>query len=91
MDADMTCKHFNFKANANIARLEDSGRFMCELKIECSDCNKPFQFLGVEPGLNLNGCTVSLDGLELNIAICPEGQRPNPLQGLQGYTIRNQN
>ena len=51
----------------------------------------PFQFLGLPPGLNLEGATVSIDGLEANIAICPRGQRPNPMQGLMGYELRGFN
>jgi hypothetical protein len=81
------CAHLNFEASAKIARLEDSGQFMCELTVHCSDCGLPFQFLGLEPGLDLNGARVSIDGLELNAAICPQGSRPNPLQSM-AYGIR---
>lgn len=74
------CEHKNFAAKVRVARLEDSGRFMAEIRITCQDCGKPFQFLGLEPGLDLDGARVSIDGLEANIAICPEGARPSPLQ-----------
>jgi hypothetical protein len=84
----MSCKHFNFGFDCKIARLEDSGRFMLEVTVRCTDCGKAFQFLGQKPGLNFDGATVSLDGLELNIGICPEGTRPSPLQGmLRGYDV----
>lgn len=83
----MTCKHLNFHAAAKIARLEDSGRFMCELTVKCSDCDLPFQFLGLEPGLDLNGARVSIDGLELNVGICPRGARPSPIQ-VMGFDIK---
>lgn len=85
------CPHMNFGADCRVARLEDSGRFMLEVSVRCLDCGQPFQFLGLPPGLKLNGATVSLDGLEANIAICPQGARPNPLQGLQGYTVEGFN
>lgn len=74
------CKHHNFAARVGVARLEDIGRFMAEITVRCTDCDTPFQFLGLEPGLNLQGATCSIDGLEANIAIVPQGARPNPLQ-----------
>lgn len=86
-----SCKHMQFDAQCRVARLEDSGRFLLEVQVRCIECDTPFQFLGLQPGLNLNGATVSLDGLEANIAICPKGTQPNPLQTLQGYTIEAHN
>ena len=35
--------------------------------------------------------TVSLDGLEANIGIHPQGQQPNPFQKLMGYSIEAHN
>lgn len=76
------CAHHNFQATVRVARLEDSGRFMAEVRIGCTDCDLPFQFLGLEPGLDLNGARVSIDGLEANIAICPLGQQASPLDSI---------
>jgi len=76
----VTCKHLNFGAHVKVARLENIGQFMAEITVECTDCNTPFQFLGLEPGLDLQGARVSIDGLEANIAICPQGAKPSPLQ-----------
>ena len=75
-----TCKHLNFHASVGVARLEDTGGFMAEIRVECADCKMPFQFLGLEPGLDMQGARVSIDGLEANIAICPRGEKPSPLQ-----------
>lgn len=85
------CKHLNFDAKVGVARIEDVGRFVAEIRIHCIDCKKPFQFIGVQPGFNYESPTVSLDGLEGNFPICPQGVQPTPLQGLQGYTIKRQN
>lgn len=85
------CEHFNFDASVRVARLEDIGRFMAEVRIVCKDCGVPMQFMGLPTGLNFGGPTVSLDGLEANLAIYPEGQRPNPLQELMGYTVKAHN
>jgi hypothetical protein len=74
------CGHQNFSAKVAVARLEDTRQFMAEIKICCADCEQPFQFLGLEPGIDLQGARVSIDGLEANIAISPVGAKPNPLQ-----------
>lgn len=82
------CKHnVGHRVDVRIACLEDSGRFMAEIKIFCGECGKPFQFLGLNPGIDLNGARVSLDGLEANIAIAPEGSSPNPFQNIS-YNIK---
>ncbi len=85
------CKHMNFEAAVRVARIEDKGHFMAEIRIICKDCGTPFQFMGLQPGFNFDGATVSLDGLEANIGIHPQGQQPNPLQKLMGYSIKNTN
>lgn len=82
-----SCAHKNFGADCKVARLEDSGRFLLEVQVSCTDCGTPFQFLGLPPGLNVDGARVSLDGLEATLGICPQGVRPNPLQELVGYTV----
>lgn len=76
----MACKHMSFRAKVEVSRLEDTGQFMAAITVHCEECKKPFQFLGLEPGLDLAGARVSINGLEANIAICPEGARPSPLQ-----------
>lgn len=85
------CKHLNFHATVRVARIEDIGRFVAEVRIHCIECKAPFQFLGVQPGFNYESPTVSLDGLDGNFPICPQGMQPTPLQGLQGYTIKGTN
>jgi len=87
----MTCQHMNFHASVQVARIENKGRFMAEIRIKCLDCGIPMQFMGLKPGLDFDGATVSLDGLEANIGIHPQGQQPNPLQKLMGYSIKNTN
>lgn len=69
----MTCAHHNFDAQCRVARLENIGKFMLEVRIRCLDCGLPFQFVGLPPGLKFNGATVSVDGQEANLAIAPAG------------------
>lgn len=85
------CPHMNFDATVRVARIEDIGRFVAEVRIHCIECKAPFQFAGIEPGFNYEAPTVSLDGLEANLPIFPQGQRPTPLQGLMGYTVEGHN
>ncbi len=83
----MECKHMQFKADVRVARLEDSGRFMAEVRIHCSECGLPFEFQGLPAGLNLNGAAVSVDHLEANLAIAPQGSKPTTLDMI-GYAVR---
>lgn len=88
----MACEHNEFRASVAVARLtgEDGGPvtgYVAEIKIECAECGKQFQFLGLEPGMDTQGARVSIDGLEANIAISPEGAMPNPLQRM-AYNVR---
>lgn len=84
------CEHHEFSAQVNVARLEDTGRFVAELRVHCSQCGEEFQFLGLEPGVDLNGARVSIDGLEANLAICPKSSKPSPLQRMvTGFSIMN--
>lgn len=84
----VSCVHMNFNCVCKVARIEDSGRFMLEVTVKCTDCDKAFQFLGLKPGLDFDGARVSIDGLELNVGICPEGVRPSPLTNmLRGFDV----
>ncbi len=87
----MSCDHKDFSAQVNVIRIEDKGRFMAEVRITCLDCGIPMNFMGVKSGFDPNGATVSLDGQELTIGIYPEGQQPNPLQQMLGYSVTNTN
>lgn len=86
-----SCAHLDFHATVGVARLEQvpggpvTG-YMAEIRIRCTECDRPFQFLGLEPGLDTQGARVSIDGLEANIAISPEGERPNPFQRM-AYSV----
>lgn len=81
------CEHLNFKANVAVNRLskEEGGEiknYVADIKIQCADCGLPFQFLGLKPGVELQGARVSLDCLEASLAICPQGSKPNHLDNI---------
>lgn len=73
------CEHKNFRADVDVNRLEDTGQFMADIRIRCFECDLPFEFLGLECGLDLHGARVSIDGQEAHIAIAPRGRKPSPL------------
>ena len=85
-----TCKHLNFKVHADCGRMvEEHERVsipndvkpqtvQVDLTIECADCKAPLQFLGLRPGLNLQGAACSPDGLEARLA-CIIQDRSKPL------------
>ena len=76
------CPHLNFAANVAVHRIEDVGRFAADITIRCRDCGIPFQFMGLQPGLDMSGARVSMDGLEARMAICPQGQEPSPMDAI---------
>lgn len=81
----MTCQHLNFAAEVGVNRLTESEGgpvkgYCADVRIKCAECNLPFQFLGLEPGYDSQGARVSLDGLQANIALTPQGVAPNPFQ-----------
>lgn len=81
MPADR-CTHMNFRAAVEVARLEDSGRFMAHVRVICAECGLPFQFNGLETGIDLNGARVGVDGLEARLSISPQGSVPSPLDNI---------
>ncbi len=65
------CKHPDFAARVVVNRLEDTGRFMADVTVNCSACGEPFRFVGVPFGVSMAQPMVSIDGFELRIPIAP--------------------
>lgn len=83
----MDCEHKDFKATVSVGRIEDIGRFVADITIECAYCKLPFRFLGLPMGMNYDGATINVDGTELRAGIAPYGQSPPPVAGVSGYKI----
>ena len=86
-----TCEHFNFGAHVKVNRLskEEGGPitgYTAEITVECVDCGTSFQFLGLPPGYDTQGATVSIDAKQANLALAPEGAVMSPLDRIL-YTI----
>ena len=82
------CDHPGFHADVKVNRFEDSGGFLCEVKVRCTACNLPFQFLGLPMGLHLAGATMSADGREARLAIAPSDRVFHPLSGAVGFGVK---
>lgn len=83
------CTHPDFAASVTVNRLEDAGRFIADVKIQCSACGAAFRFLGLPSGIDLNGASVNVDGTEARLAIAPPGQVASLVDGApQGFTVR---
>lgn len=84
----MACKHEDFAAEVNVIRIEDTGRFQADIKINCTQCGIPMRFLGLPRGLDMNGAAVSFDGCEARLCVHPKGE-PVPDIGnkVEGFTI----
>ena len=80
------CKHENFRVDATVNRMEDSGSFILDLRIHCVDCDLPFEWVGVPCGLSFYQPCVSVDNQELRAPITPKGI--SPLKGLAGFGVR---
>jgi hypothetical protein len=74
------CEHHNFVAMADIARCTRSEddptvvAYYCELKIRCTDCNTPFEFIGIPMGLSPGQPRCSVNAQEARIPIKPVGE-----------------
>lgn len=71
----LACRHEAFRADVATFRFEDTGRFISEIKIECSQCALPFRFVGVPAGLSWDRPSTSIEGCTLNAPIEPENVR----------------
>ena len=86
MASEPKCKHEEFDAAVVVNRLEDSGRFMADVKIKCVQCGVPMVFLGLPRGFDMNSAATDLHGTELRAAIHPFGETVPELA--LGYQVR---
>ena len=84
----MTCEHKNFECSVTVNRIEDIGRFIADVRVECAECKTPFRFIGLPIGMDYNGACASVDGTEARLGIAPKGEVITPLDGPGGFTVR---
>jgi hypothetical protein len=89
----MDCQHMNFAVAANVGRIkardEDElpSAFTVDLKIECSECHHPFEFVGLPMGLSMSEASVSVDGLEAHLPIVPQGVAMPGAMKMAGFKV----
>jgi hypothetical protein len=89
MSSNQPCTHDSFQANVTVNKLEDSGNFSADVKINCAECGEVFRFLGLPVGMDLNGASVSADGTEARLAIGTDKTVANIFEkGCTGFTVR---
>jgi hypothetical protein len=87
------CKHLNFMANVEVARIMEEGvpetelasHYYAEVTVKCDQCGLPFHFAGLPFGLSPYEPMASPDGLEARMPI-----KPGPLDVMAGkarYTL----
>lgn len=69
------CEHKNFQAQVDVIRLtDDKGNvngYTTDITINCADCFKPFEWVGLPMGVNNTKPCVSVDGIQLRAPIKP--------------------
>lgn len=68
-----TCSHEQFAAAVDVNRMEDTGRFIADVRIHCVQCGEPFRFIGVGAGIAWDRPACSIDEIELHAPIEPQG------------------
>lgn len=88
------CPHLNFAAQVSVNRIVADGEepervtgYLAEVKIQCADCGRNMQFLGLPAGIDTGGAAVSVDGLEARLGLVPQGDALSTLDRI-GATFR---
>lgn len=87
----MACEHLNFDGSIGVHRLSTVvdgpiDAYCAEVRIKCSDCGLPFEFIGVPQGLSGKQPMASIDFQELNCPIAPQGEK---VRDFGGFTVSN--
>lgn len=83
------CDHPDFHANVTVNRLQDTGRFQADVKIQCAQCGIPMRFIGLPAGLDIDGAATSADATEARLSIAPKGDVVAATDGApMGFSVR---
>lgn len=80
------CRHAEFGGHIAVIRLVDTGHFLCEVTVQCKECDVPFSFLGPPLGLLSGAPSVSVDRTKLCIPIEP-GPTALPIGGEMRFEV----
>jgi hypothetical protein len=88
---DGMCDHSNFRALAGIHRLTNDENvvhaWMCDLRVQCCDCELEFTFPGFSNGISSHEARVSIDGKVLSVPIKPSNQEA--FSFFPGFNVRH--
>lgn len=73
------CEHFTFEHEAEIFKLSEPGGsigYVVEFRVRCALCHLPFEFLGLDEGINFTKPFKSLGGLILNAPVSFKPREP---------------
>lgn len=84
------CDHMNFKATVSVGRInrQENGpivAYQADIKIECAECQQPFEFFNLPNGMSFYQPTVSIDGRTACMPLVIPGTRPP--DGMPGYRV----
>ena len=84
----MSCPHENFNGEMDVNRLEDSGRFVVDVRVQCGDCNERFVFIGLDVGASLERPMMSFGGHEAHLPVKPASEALPEWFGATGFGVR---
>lgn len=64
----MTCSHSEFTASVEVSLISSEGGAV-DLKVHCSSCGAPVEFVGMPLGVSASQPTISADGTEARLPI----------------------
>jgi len=82
------CKHEDFRADIAVNRLEDSGAFVADIRIHCTQCKEPFVFPPLPVGLVCDEARINMDGTELRLPLKPKSQMH--WNAFAGFNVRRE-
>jgi hypothetical protein len=75
----LSCKHESFIGDMKVARLTEDDTpdaeitgYSMDVRVKCSQCDLPFEFIGLPQGYSVFQPMVSVDNLELRAPIKPQ-------------------
>lgn len=94
MPPEPPCPHVNITGNIEIQALTDSNDdvegYSTSIRVWCVDCDEPFVWMGLEPGLSPLRPMCDVSGEQLNAPLRPRDAAAGFGEGLPGFHVRNQ-
>jgi hypothetical protein len=92
-DPDKACPHEDFVATVDVNRplaregVTEPTAFSADIKVTCSACGEPFQWVGVQAGIGPARPMCSVDETELHAPLRPASSDPDFGMGIPGFAV----